>query len=183
MKIYTRQKTDKYIAESKQLENEYKDACDWINSFGINYKITRFGNYEQDVESFLNGQDELSAKESVKTFMNAHLEANELIRLKNTFDSFDSSELEESIKKIASGQRYRNASKTDQSRDFAFELNIASRFAKAGFSIDLKGISDVVVQIENRKLFVECKRLKSYKQLEKRVRAANVQISKRLTSE
>ncbi|MBM9518906.1 hypothetical protein JWG39_03640 [Desulforhopalus vacuolatus] len=183
MPIYIDSEADKFIAESKQLETNYKEACDWINSFGVNYKITRFGEYQKDVEYFIKNKNQGSAKESVKTFMNAHLEANELIRIKTTFESFDSSQLVDTIKKMASGKRFRNSSSTDQSRDFAFELNIASRFAKAGFLIDLKGISDVVVIIENRKLFVECKRLKSYKQLEKRVKAANVQISKRLAND
>lgn len=81
------------------------------------------------------------------------------------------------------GQKFRNSSNKDQSRDFAFELSIGSRFSKAGYTVNLISISDIVVTIGNRKLYVECKRLKSYKQLEKRIKSANKQIKKRVHSE
>ncbi len=183
MPLYIDPGVEKFFVESKQLEKEYLEACEWISSFGIDYRITRFGNYEKDVEEFIKGNRNVSAKENVKTFMNARLEASELIRIKKTFESFESSQLIDSIKKLTSGQRFRIDNKADQSRDFAFELNIASRFYRAGFVVNLKSVSDLIAIIDNRKLYVECKRLKSYNQLEKRVKAANRQISRRLSSD
>lgn len=174
---------EKFIAESKELENAYIEACEWISSLGITYKKTRFGTYEKDVENFLGNRDTETAEESVKIFMNAHMEANELIRVKKAFESLDSESFLETIKKSISGQRFRNVNKEDQSRDFAFELGVASRFLKAKYNVDLRSISDLVVDIDGRKLYVECKRIKSYKQLEKRVKTANQQIKARLSND
>ncbi len=115
--------------------------------------------------------------------MNAYREANELVRIMNTYKSFDSNLIIEPIKKMVSGQRYRNATTKDQSRDFAFELNVASRFIKAGYTVDLSGISDLVVDINGTRLYVECKRVKSYQQIGKRVKEANEQIKQRLAAD
>lgn len=180
--IYIDPGSDKHIVESRLIENEYKDACQWISDLGIEYKRTRFGNYEKDFDEFIKAGGTGSAKESVKTFFNAHLEANELIRIKNAFDSFNSTQALETIKKAVAGQRFRNESKSDQSRDFAFELSMASRFLKAGYEVDLRTITDIVVEIDSRPLYVECKRIKSEKQLEKRVKEANKQTKTRITT-
>ena len=181
--IYIDPGCEEYIVNSRLIESEYKDACEWITDLGIEYKRTRFGNYEKDFAEFIKGEGKENAKESVKTFMNAHQEANELIRVKNSFDSFNSSQALETIKKSVAGQRFRNGSKTDQSRDFAFELSMASRFIKAGYEVDLRTITDIVVQVNDRKLYVECKRVKSEKQLEKRVKEANTQTKTRIKND
>lgn len=178
--IYIDPGSNKYIAESKDIERQYIEACEWISEFGIEYKKTRFGAYENDLNEYTKNKSKVGAKEAVRISMNARLEANELIRLKTTLESIDSTEIIETIKKAVSGQRFRNASKSDQSRDFAFELGVASRFVKAGYHVDLRSVSDLVVDINGRTLYVECKRIKSLKQLEKRVKAANKQIKKRI---
>lgn len=174
---------EKFIHEGKQLEEAYSKACEWISSFGVPYKKTRFGAYEKDLEEFLKGGGPKDAKESVATFMNAHKEANELVRIMNIYKSFDTEDILEPIKKMTSGQKFRNATTKDQSRDFAFELGVASRFIKAGYPVDLRGISDLVVDINGTRLYVECKRMKSFKQLGKRVQEANKQIRTRLSTD
>ncbi|MDQ2166432.1 MULTISPECIES: hypothetical protein [Vibrio] len=174
---------EKFIHEDKQVEEAYVEACEWISSFGVPYQKTRFGAYEKDLEEFLKGGGPKDAKESVTVFMNAHKEAAELVRIMNVYKSFDADEILEPIKKMTSGQRFRNATTKDQSRDFAFELGVASRFIKAGYTVDLRGISDLVVDIDGTRLYVECKRMKSFKQLGKRVQEANKQIRTRLSTD
>lgn len=178
--IYIDPGSEKHIVESRVIKTEYKEACNWISDLGIEYKKTRFGNYEKDLDEFIKNGGKGSAEESVKVFLNAQLEANEIIRIKNSFDSFNSSQALETIKKSVAGQRFRNGSNTDQSRDFAFELSMAARFLKAGYEVDLRTITDIVVEIEGKTLYVECKRIKSEKQLEKRVKEANKQTKKRI---
>ncbi|WP_281223595.1 hypothetical protein [Photobacterium sanguinicancri] len=174
---------ERFIHEGKQVEGAYAEACEWISSFGVPYQKTRFGAYEKDLEEFLKGGGPKDAKESVSVFMNAHKEAAELVRIMNVYKSFDAEEILEPIKKMTSGQRFRNATTKDQSRDFAFELGVASRFIKAGYAVDLRGISDLVVDIDGTRLYVECKRMKSFKQLGKRVQEANKQIRTRLSTD
>ncbi|MCS0301224.1 hypothetical protein [Vibrio diabolicus] len=174
---------ERFIHEGKQVEEAYAEACEWVSSFGVPYQKTRFGAYEKDLEEFLKGGGPKDAKESVTVFMNAHKEDAELVRIMNVYKSFDADEILEPIKKMTSGQRFRNATTKDQSRDFAFELGVASRFIKAGYTVDLRGISDLVVDIDGTRLYVECKRMKSFKQLGKRVQEANKQIRTRLSTD
>jgi hypothetical protein len=181
--LYIDHDTEKYILESRTIEEEYKNSCEWISDLGIEFKRTRFGDYEKDFSEFIKGGGKENAKESVKTFFNAQLEANDLIRVKNAFDSFNSAQALDTIKKSVAGQKFRNGSKTDQSRDFAFELSMASRFIKAGYDVDLRTITDIVVEIDGRRLYVECKRIKSEKQLEKRVKEANSQTKVRISGD
>jgi len=180
--IYIDPGSDKHIIESRQLECEYKEACQWIDELGLEYKRTRFGSYEKDFDAFIRTGDLKSPTENLKTFFNAHLEANELIRIKNAFDSLNSNYAFDAIKKTVSGQRFRNSCKSDYSRDFAFELSMASRFLKAGYEVDVRTITDLIVDIDSRPLYVECKRIKSANQLEKRVKEANEQTRKRVES-
>ena len=182
-KSYIELDCEKFIHESREIDQSYAEACEWISSFGVPYEKTRFGAYEKDVVNFLSGKDVSDAKESISIFMNAHKEANELVRIMNVYKSFNSEEILEPIKKMTSGQRFRNATTKDQSRDFAFELGVASRFIKVGFQVDLRGISDLVVDIKGTTLYVECKRLKSSSQLAKRTKAANEQIKRRLSAD
>ncbi len=174
---------EKFIFEAKRLEEEYSLACDWISSFGIDYKKTRFGNYGKDLADFVENKGRVDAKENIRQFFNAHLEANEIIRIKNAFDNFSGAADFEVIKKSVSGQRFRTGSATDKSRDFAFELGVASRFIKAGYNVELTSLSDVVAEVGGRTLFVECKRIKSFRQLEKRVKEAHKQLENRFNGE
>lgn len=173
-----------FINNSKKVHRDYAEACEWISEFGVDYKKTRFGSYERDIEAFINAEKDVDGggepEDLIRKYLNAHLEAIELIRIKEAFNGSDMDQLTENIKKIRSGQRFRNAIKEDQSRNFAFELGIASRFVKAGYEVDLGSESDVVVNIEGRKLYVECKRLKSYPQLKKRIIKASDQLKKRI---
>lgn len=174
---------ERFEHDSKQIEESYNEACEWISSFGVPYEKTRFGIYQKDFLDFLEDGKQGEAKESVSIFLNAQKEANELVRIMNVFKSFDADSIIEPIKKMTSGQRFRNATTKDQSRDFAFELGMASRFIKAGYEVDLRSISDLVVDIDGTKFYVECKRMKSFKQLGKRVKEANEQINRRLTAD
>ena len=181
--LYIDHGCEKHILEARLLEEQYKEACQWISDLGIEYKRTRFGDYERDFEEFIRAGKTEDSEERLKVFFNAQLEAIELIRVKNTLDSFNSAQAIETIKKSVSGQKFRNGSTADQSRDFAFELSMAARFIKAGYHVDLRTITDIVVEIDGRRLYVECKRIKSAKQLGKRVKEAYKQTKARVTKD
>lgn len=178
---------------SHQLDNLislYAEACEWLNELGIAYSKNRYGVYKQHFEKFtelennyskLENEDLLSFK---KKFDNAYLEVNQLIRIYDRLKEIDSGEFMEQIRKVASGQEFRANSENDQARDFLFELSIASRFMKAGFSISLTGICDVVVDlVGDGKLFVECKRIKSQTKIGANIKKASKQIYSRVKAD
>jgi len=176
-----------YEHEVDSVFNMYGEVCEWFSELGFTYSKTRYGIYKKYFNNFISAakneevvDDFLEFK---KSFDNAYIEANEIIRIHRNLKEMNSSEFIDQIKKIVSGQEFRANSNDDQARDFLFELSVAARFIKAGYKVNLTGICDVVVDLGlEGSLFVECKRIKSNKRLADNVKKANKQIVKRLKS-
>lgn len=86
------------------------------------------------------------------------------------------------LRGITSGTPFRSAQAHDPARDISFELSIAGRFIKAGLEVDLSQVADVVVRCDRYTIYVECKRITSEKQVEKRISEAYQQASRRIAS-
>jgi len=177
------------IFESGELLKEYEAACEWVSSLGIDYRPTRFKSYLDDTKLLFHeaakGVDEYSTDEEfeevARRYLNANREINELLRIANALKRIgDNYSFLEQLKKTATGNAGRLINHKDQSRNFSFELDVASRFIFAGFEVDLSGAADLRVLINGKYLYVECKRVTSEKQLEKRVKDANQQLLRRL---
>lgn len=188
-------KTAMYHGSFADRRQEFSEACKWLSEeMGFPYKSTRMGDYERLLKTFVNpgakvptGQDLLG---DFYLFMQAATEACQIIRLWNTFKTDVHEGLKERIKYVMSGKSIRaeaikknkKGQNDDPARDFAFELNIASRFLKGGYQVDLTDDCDVVVTIDGNTLYVECKRLKSLKKLGPRIKEASKQIDTRIGS-
>ncbi|NVK72080.1 MAG: hypothetical protein HWE24_01265 [Oceanospirillaceae bacterium] len=177
------------IYESGELLKDYESACEWISSLGIDYRPTRFKSYLDDTKLLFNenakGVDEYSTvdelKDVVRRYLNASREIHELLRIVNALKRVeDNDSFLDQLRKTASGNAGRLINHKDQSRNFSFELDVASRFIFAGFEVDLTGTADLRVLINGKNLYVECKRVTSMKQLGKRIKSANQQLLRRL---
>jgi hypothetical protein len=166
----------------------YDEVCNWFSGLGFEYSKNRYGIYKKCFQKFTDlaegKKDENDLLGFKRSFDNAYIEVNEIIRIKNCLSNVDVSEFLDQVKKVTSGQEFRGNTDNDQARDFLFELSIASRFIQAGYSVTLNGICDVVVDlVDDGMLFVECKRVKSEAQIEKNVKKANKQVLKRIRSD
>ena len=86
--------------------------------------------------------------------------------------------LKERLHKIIKGKaliEYKQDSSTNP-RDILFELVIISYFYNLDFKIDFAVMTDVVVENHELKVFGECKRLSSEKNLQKQLSKANKQL-------
>jgi len=115
-------------------------------------------------------------------FAQAQREIFELVRLKETLQTQEGTHLLQRLKQVTSGRPFRSARIHDPARDISFELSIAGRFLKAGLEVDLSQIADVVVRSGSYTIYVECKRITSEKQVEKRIAEAYRQASRRIAS-
>lgn len=173
-----------FLKHGDTIEKDLDAAIDWLSSIGLNPTVTRFGEYRKSIKNLHQDLDGNNKTEDVfYKFLNAHMEITDLLRIKSTFESEDSSTYIERLKKVTSGTAFRNYSEKDQSRDFAFELSIASRFISAKIPIDLTSIADVIANLDDTKLFIECKRIKSMQQLGRRVKSSQDQLKKRISSQ
>ena len=177
---------DVFIEDGKDILEEYNEACDWIDSFGLNHSSSRFGEYKKKINNIANNlKSSNSAEEKYNVFtdyLNSFNESIELIRLKKAFSTEKHINYLDQLKKITSGKTVRNQSDNDFARNFAFELSVAARMINAGYEVDVSQLADIVVSVDSRLLFMECKRLTSSKQLFKRIKLASKQLNKRLSS-
>jgi hypothetical protein len=162
----------------------YRDTCEWFTSIGFEWAGTRYGTYEKhfyDFERAAESGDEPSVNIDVKrAFDNSYLEANEIVRVYSDLKHIDQSGFHEQLKKVLSGQEYRGQVDNDQARDFLFELSTAARFLRAGFEVELTGVCDIVAEIPEGTLYIECKRMKSLNKIPKNIKKATEQIKKRI---
>jgi hypothetical protein len=173
---------------TNKIYDKYNDAIEWLERLGLPAKNSRFGNYKKIFDNYsskVKSSIEITSfKSDLNPFLNAHLEISEIIRIYDTLSDRDHSEFAEQLKKITSGQVYRDSLNHDESRDFSFELAMAARFINGGYEVQLNDLADIVVIKEgNPKIFVECKRVTSLKRVKANVKKANEQLKKRMADD
>ncbi len=144
----------------------------------IDYRNTRLGKYLK----YLEGKEKLDSLADLKKYSLVAREIEDLLRIFQAFINEEQPTLKSKIEKVISGQTFRHDAareENDASRDYLHELAVAARFKISGLVVDISGLCDVVVRYENKEIFVECKRIKSEKQLVKRFKSAEKQLVKR----
>jgi len=172
--------------DTNKIYDKYNDALEWLNGLGLPAKRSRFGDYKKIFDNYPasaeSSIDNTSFENALNPFLNAHLEISEIIRIYDTLSNRDYSEFSDQLKKITSGQIFRDSLKHDPSRDFSFELTMAARFINGGYEVKLDDIADIVVTKDGSpKIFVECKKVTSLKRIKANVKKANEQLKKRMT--
>ena len=164
---------------------KYNKAYEWFNSFGFKTSATRLGKYKKHIDelSKLYESKELSTANFNSDFVDyidAISETAELLRIYSGLSSIQEEELKSYVKCVLSGKSERPApDEFDPARDTAFELLVISLFRRAGFDVNFKGDADLTIWGEGQEFFIECKRLKSKKQVKKHIRKALKQLHKR----
>jgi hypothetical protein len=176
-----------YLEKGQNILVEYKQACAWLDSLGINFKRSRFGRYQKEISEFAKTiKSKISEEEKISafySFLNSYAEATELIRVKSALERIESSKYLSQLKKATAGQAFRNIANNDSSRDFFFELTLAARLINAGYSVTVNELADAVADISGAKVFFECKRITSQKMVKDRVKHASTQLKKRFLNE
>lgn len=160
-----------YVEASVRLDS----ACTWLQSIGVNYSPTRLGRYRKLFETFAKHQQSNTLNAfadgaNFEDWANAVHEVAKITRIFEGLNTQDNKNLVERLKKALKGHEMYALDDNDHSgRDFGLELSVAAKFVQSGYSVDFGHDADVAVDIENFKFYVECKRLKSELQIEKRI--------------
>jgi hypothetical protein len=164
---------------------KYNQAYEWFNSFGFKTAATRLGKYKKHIDelSKLYESKELSTANFTADFseyIDAISETAELLMVYSGLLSIQEEDLKSYINCVLSGKSERPApNEFDPARDTAFELMLISIFRRAGFDVYFKGDADLIIWGEGQEFFIECKRLKSKKQVKRHIRKALKQLHKR----
>lgn len=173
--------SETYIAASAKLD----DACTWLDSLEIEYSQTRIGRYKAlffDLARYqLAGNlDAFYEKYKFKYWVNAVHEVGELVRIYEGLQGQDDRNLITRLRDTLKGHELYVLDSNDRSgRDFSFELAIAAKFARCGYAVDFGHEADLRVPMNEFTFFVECKRLKSPKKAQKRIKDGLKQLHRR----
>ncbi|WP_304907505.1 hypothetical protein [Nitrosomonas sp.] len=88
--------------------------------------------------------------------------------------------VDEKLRVIVGGSDFAALDADSRSRNTQFELRIASYFCQAGCEVDLSTETDVIALSDDEAFYLECKRVGSVNQLEKRLSEAKKQLSRRM---
>jgi len=172
------------------IQADFEETIAWFGKYAPGAFKRRFALYRRDiaalVEAFNAGKvDELLKSNRIESLTNSVSESIELGMIRKGLASLlgQDEQLARRIRKIIKGPEYAKQELTDTStnepRNYAFELMIASYCAAAGYTIDLSDDADLAFEDEGRKVFIECKRPASVKAVGANVSRALSQLTKR----
>lgn len=173
----------KIEVEEDRVLQAYRRVIPWLEALGITVKNTRYARYERHIEDFYSaGLSPLTeeAQKQFKILNQSYRECIDICLVHKCFEHTRHPNLISILQKVVSGQDTPELSAAGAPRNFLFELLVAARFISAGYDVDFEQTNDVVAKREGLVVRVECKRLGSENQLEKRVSEAGSQLRKSL---
>ena len=170
-----------YVAASHQLDN----ACTWLRDVGIDYSKTRIGRYRNlfsDLAKYqlANTLHKFFEKHTFDEWVNAAHETAELVRIYEGLSGSTDASLVSRLRSATRGHELYILDNDDRSgRDLTFELSVAAKFARHGYIVNFGHDADIETIVEGTTFYVECKRLKSAQQIQKRIKDALKQLHNR----
>lgn len=179
-----------------QLETSYLladivEIRDFIENRSIQTKNTRIERYIEYFESVASKEPRngsLIFKNSIGRpfesdldwFLYALREVHELTWILRGLKMHVPAGLDGKLEEMVSGSDFAVLDTNSHSRNVQFELRIASYFCQAGCEVDLTTATDVVAFTEEHAYYVECKRVGSMSQLNRRLKEAKIQLHNRM---
>lgn len=169
-----------YVDASRRLD----DACTWLEGLGIDYSRTRVGRYKILFSDFATYQLakklDVFFEQHANVWVNAVHEVAELMRMYEGLSGSSDPNLVSRLRNSSRGHELFVLDNDDRSgRDFSFELSVAAKFARHGYEINFGHEADIEVIVEGTTFYVECKRLKSPRKVQSRIKDGLKQLHKR----
>lgn len=173
-----------YVEASRNLD----EAWNWLQSIGINYSTTRLGRYQKLFSDLARCQlanvlDEFFQLHTFAEWVNAAHETSEILRIYEGLKASSDPSLTSRLREALRGHELYVLDADDRSgRDFTFELSVAAKFARYNFPINFGAEADVEAIVGGVTFYVECKRLKSERKIQKRIKEGLKQLHGRYKS-
>lgn len=179
--------------DSSRIAVEFDKTLDWMSSLGIETNSGRVRAYQEAISSWAalpSAQDAFAAHALSPANQSAILESNMFIDVHRAFHQTSPTELSGIVDKLKKSVRGTAdiADETDNSsiaRNFLFEAVVAAKFhcPNQGVHTFLDAPSDTGLTYLSRRIFVECKRIRSASGVENNVRKACNQLAKALNAD
>ena len=170
------------------IQVKYEEAINWLTSLGVKVHKGRLTEYKKQLDYLANNYKNLHQSDSAKLFpatVNVMYEVDAIVIIYEALKLIPSNELsyiKSKLQKAVNGPLHvlDENKNGNEARNYLFEVLVSARMhlPKKGLSVDLQNISDSAVNFKNKRLLIECKRIKSDKKIEANVRDAAKQLSK-----
>ena len=179
----------KIPTESYQtIYNQYSEAIAWMNTIGVNLGKGRTTHYDKVLGYWKDKYDSASAEEAktkLPDFVSSIFEIHEFIAVHESLMSIHPKKLSSianKLQKAVNGpiKSSDESAKSTSARNFLFEAIVAAKAHNPtkGVSTILDARSDTGVYFQDKKIWVECKRVTSLEGIEKNVRKACNQLKR-----
>lgn len=171
------------LSNLNDLIQEFNNVLNWFKELNIRTDIGRIAAYQHYFTNLVD--DPINESVPSITRANIHRELFELIWIYKNFVGEKSDKIRDYVKKTLKGVVASNldSTKDQSSRNYLFELRVASYFLNCGYEINLDTDCDLIAIKNDEKFFVECKRITSYDKIGERIKEAFKQLEKRLESD
>ncbi|MDF1678923.1 MAG: hypothetical protein P1U32_09560 [Legionellaceae bacterium] len=176
--------TDSY----EVIHKRYSETIVWMSSLGIKLSTGRTAHYERVIRHWKTAYKTASpdeAKEVFVDFVSSLFEVQDLISIYLAFKNIPLDQLTgiiEKLKKAVNGPIFASEEKpkSTTARNFLFEGTVAARLhqPEKNMLTILNSISDTGVKFNNKKIWVECKRVTNIDKIEANTRKASTQLER-----
>ncbi|MDX2370845.1 MAG: hypothetical protein QNK36_20995 [Colwellia sp.] len=173
-----------------EIFKNYSDALSWMEQIGVMFGSGRTHHYKK-VISYWKDHYKLATEKEEKNifpdFISSIFEIHEFIDIYKAFYNTPKDQLVHIVKKLQKGingpiNSAEESPKSTAARNFLFEASFAARAHRPESNVFaiLDAISDTGIQIDKKKLWVECKRVTTVERIEDNVKKACKQLESTL---
>lgn len=176
-----------------KIATEFKMTLEWMSSLGIKTTAARVQAYEIAINEWaaLPPSTDQNARHVLSpAAQRAIFESDQFIDVYRTFHNIPSDDLSGIIDKLTKAVNgpvdvVDETDTSNEARNFLFEAVVAAKFhcSNHGRRAILDAAGDTGLTYLSRRIFVECKRLRSFKKLERRLRDACNQLTDALNGD
>lgn len=153
----------------------------YLESKGLNARRSRVGRYVDFYEAYLAGKCE--EQEIRDKLLFVIREMDEWIWIYRGLQCREPEGFLDLVDIALGGPAFaRDESDKTRPRNIQLELRVGSYFLQTGYTVSFAGLEDLIVNIGQYPIFVECKRIGSKKQVQKRAKEALKQLQRRYAS-
>lgn len=170
----------------KDIADQYSKAIAWMESLGINVDKNRVSHYKNTIEYCASSYKTATTEEMdeiLPDFISSVIEIHNFIEIFSAFKDIPINQLTKIIKKLQISvngplNSVSEQANTSTARNYLFEAYVAARCHRPqrGVSCILDASSDTGIKIEDKKIWIECKRITSHNKLEKNISVATKQL-------
>ena len=167
------------LSNPKNLREAFSAITHWLQKQDCRITTGRFAEYAEFINymDYCEQHKVLVPKYNMLELASFHREINELTFVFSKFVNKESDITSQLLKQILQGHALPSGNPAvEKCRNYLLQLRAATYFMDSGFDVSVSSDADVVATKDSKTYYIECKRLYSLSQVDKRIREIEDQL-------